>query len=282
MAGEVRRRAVLLDAMGTLLRFDDPAPRLRDALRARLGVDVGADAADAAIRAEIAYYREHFHRGRDADSLAALRAACAEAMRPALPAVADAPGRELTAALLDALVFIPFPDAAPALRSLRAAGCALVVVSNWDCSLHERLAEVGLAELVDAVVASAKAGAAKPERAIFERGLALAGVAAASAWHVGDSPREDVEGARAAGIRAVLLARGAAPPTDGAGAAAVGGAGTGAPGGAAAMGGAGTGAAAVSAAGTGAPGGAAAVPVLRGLDELPALVASGGPYAVRP
>jgi len=242
MGGEVRGRAVLLDAMGTLLRLEDPAPRLRAALRARLGVEVGAAAAAAAIGAEIAYYRAHLHLGRDARSLALLRASCAEAMRTALPpAAAGAPGADLTAALLDALAFAPYADAEPALRSLRDAGCALVVVSNWDFSLHERLEEAGLAPLVDAVVASADLGAAKPERAIFERALALAGVGPDRAWHVGDGLREDVDGARAAGIRAVLLARGAPLRAV-----------------------------------------AAGVPVITSLDALPALIARADPYAVRP
>jgi putative hydrolase of the HAD superfamily len=206
---EVRARAVLLDAMGTLLTFADPAPRLRAALRERLGVDVGEDAARAAIRAEIAYYRAHLHRGRDAASLAALRAGCAAAMRPALGL--DPP----VGALLDALAFSAYPDSAPALRALRAAGFRLVVVSNWDASLHERLAETGLAPLVDGAVASAELGAAKPDGAMFARGLALAGAAPADAWHVGDSVEADVEGALAAGVRPVLIARdgaGAAPP----------------------------------------------------------------------
>jgi putative hydrolase of the HAD superfamily len=230
---EVRARAVLLDAMGTLLTFADPAPRLRAALRDRLGVDVGEDAARAAIRAEIAYYRAHLHRGRDAASLAALRADCAAAMRPALGI--DAPFAVLTAALLDALAFFAYPDSAPALRALRAAGLRLVVVSNWDASLHERLAETGLAPLVDGAVASAELGAAKPDGAMFARGLALAGADRASAWHVGDSVAADVEGALAAGIRPVLIARdGSEAPPDG-------------------------------------------VPVIRGLDELPGLIARGGP-----
>ena len=47
----------------------------------------------------------------------------------------------------------------------------LVVVSNWDVSLHERLAETGLAPLVDGAVASAEVGAAKPDRAIFAHAL---------------------------------------------------------------------------------------------------------------
>ena len=213
MGREVRQPAVLLDAMGTLLRLEDPAPRLQAALVARIGVDVGAAAAAAAIRAEIGYYRAHLHRGRDAESLGELRADCAEAMRPALPPeAAGVPGDLLTAALLDALAFSPYPDAAPALRALRAAGCALVVVSNWDYSLHERLEQTGLAPLVDAAVASAELGAAKPDRAIFERALELAGAAPERAWHAGDSVREDVQGARAARIRAVLVARDEPPP----------------------------------------------------------------------
>ena len=239
---------MLLDAMGTLLRLEDPVPRLRAALVARLGIDVGDEASAAAVRAEIAHYRAHLHLGRDARSLAELRARSAEAMRPALPEPAGAaPAAELTAALLDALVFSAYPDAAPALRALRGAGCALVVVSNWDCSLRERLEETGLAALVDAAVASAEVGAAKPQRAIFDRALALAGGHAERAWHVGDSVREDVEGALAAGIRAVLVTRDRRAPR-------------------------GDGEVVV------APG----VPVLRGLDGLPALVARADPYAVRP
>jgi putative hydrolase of the HAD superfamily len=191
---------VLLDALGTLLTFEPPAGHLRAELRARLGVDVGAAAAEAAIRAEIAYYRAHLHEGRDAASLAALRRRCAEAMRPALPpAAAAADGALLTEALLASLRFHAFPDAAPALRELRAVGIRMVVVSNWDHSLHERLAETGLADLVDGAVASAAAGAAKPDGAIFARALALAGAVPAQAWHAGDSLDADVAGAAAAG-----------------------------------------------------------------------------------
>jgi putative hydrolase of the HAD superfamily len=90
---------------------------------------------------------------------------------------------------------------------MRAAGLRLVVVSNWDVSLHDRLAETGIAERVDGAVASAEVGAAKPASEIFARALVLAGVPADEALHVGDSPDEDVGGARAAGIEPVLLVR---------------------------------------------------------------------------
>ena len=199
-------RAVLLDALGTLVHFEPPAPLLRAELRERLGLEVSEETAAAAMKAEIAYYRAHLQEGRDPASLADLRRRAAEAMRPVLRTDGD-----LTGALLAALRFRAYPDAPPALRELRSRGLALVVVSNWDHSLHERLEETGLAPLVDAAVASAEVGHAKPDRAIFEHALALAGADPGGALHAGDSPDEDVGGALAAGLRAVLVARDGGP-----------------------------------------------------------------------
>jgi putative hydrolase of the HAD superfamily len=65
---------------------------------------------------------------------------------------------------------------------------------------------------VTGVVTSADAGAAKPDAAIFERALELAGVERQGAVHVGDSLDNDVEGARAVGIRAILVQRDGDPP----------------------------------------------------------------------
>lgn len=203
-----RPRAVLLDALGTLLTFAPPAPRLAAAL------DVPLGDAERAIRAEIAYYRAHLHEGSDAAGLAALRLACAEIVRDEL--ALDAPAETVLPALLDAIRFEAYPDAVPALRALREAGTRLVVASNWDVSLHEALARTGLVALLDGAVASAEVGSAKPDEAIFARALELAGVQAAAAWHVGDLPEADVEGARRAGITPVLIAREAtAPAPDG-------------------------------------------------------------------
>jgi putative hydrolase of the HAD superfamily len=207
MAAQSTPRAVLLDALGTLLTFEPPAPHLRAALRRRTGVDIGENAAKAAIRAEIAYYRAHLDEGSDPEALYDLRVRCAEAMALpfATPLVLDA--------LLDSLRFHAYEDSAPTLRALRAAQIKLVVVSNWDWSLHERLAETGLAELVDGAIASAEIGSAKPDFAIFAAALEIAGTAPSETWHVGDTPEADVDGARAAGIHPVLIVRdGPAPP----------------------------------------------------------------------
>lgn len=199
--------AVLLDALGTLLALAPPGPALREELALRFGIEVSVDEASEAIAAEIAYYRAHLDEGRDADSLAALRRRCAEVVREALPSTAELGADVLTDALLASLRFRAFPDVAPALASLRARGIRLVVVSNWDISLHDVLARLELAPLLDGVLTSAEAGERKPAPGIFRRALALASVAAAEAVHVGDSIHEDVEGARAAGIEPILIRR---------------------------------------------------------------------------
>jgi len=198
-------QAVLLDALGTLVQFEPPAPHLRAVLRERHGIEVSEAAAEQAIRAEIAYYRAHLHEGVDEASLHDLRRRCAAAMQPAL---GFDPGVD---ALLAALHFRAYPDVAPALRELRARGLRLIVVSNWDHSLHERLDETGIAALVDGAVASAEFGHAKPDAAIFAHAVELAGVPPEAALHVGDSSDADVAGALAAGLRAVLVARDETP-----------------------------------------------------------------------
>jgi putative hydrolase of the HAD superfamily len=197
--------AVLLDALGTLVALELPAPRLRRLL-AEEGHEVSEQRAAAGFAAEIAYYLDHHLEGYDAASLADLRDRCARVLMEALalPGLDHATARR---AMLAALRFEPFPEAAGVLRRLRERGLALVVVSNWDCSLPQRLAGAGLLELVDGVVTSAQAQAAKPDRAIFAEGLAIAAARPDQAVHVGDSLDKDVAGARAAGIRPVLLCR---------------------------------------------------------------------------
>jgi FMN phosphatase YigB (HAD superfamily) len=212
------RRALLIDGLGTLVALVPPAPALRCELRRRFGIEVSLAAAERALAAEITYYRAHMGLGCDADSLAGLRNRCAAVLRDALP-----PGDRLahleldlvTDTLLSALRFEAFPEARGALLRARRGGARVAVVSNWDVSLSEVLERVGLAPLVDGVVTSAAVGAPKPAPEIFRHALALAGVAADHAVHVGDSLAEDVGGAVACGIPAVLLRRdpGAAPPT---------------------------------------------------------------------
>jgi putative hydrolase of the HAD superfamily len=201
---------VLLDALGTLVELQPPAPRLR-ALLAEEGFDVSGERAAAGFAAEISYYLAHHLEGSDRERLDDLRDRCAAEMMAAL----DLPGLDHATArraMLGALEFTPYPDALEGVADLHGRGHRLVVVSNWDCSLPDWLGPTGLLDLVDGVVTSAGAGAAKPDPAAFRKALELAGVDAAGAVHVGDSVDNDVTGARALGIRAILVQRVGEPP----------------------------------------------------------------------
>jgi putative hydrolase of the HAD superfamily len=214
----VSLRAILFDALGTLLQLEPPAPRLQAELARRYGVEISLAEAREAMAAEIGFYRAHLDEGRDPVSLGRLREHCAGRLRQALPAPArrglPRPA-ELVDALLASLEFSAYPDALPALSSNRHRGLRLVVVSNWDVSLHTVLGNVGLAPRLDGILTAAEAGVRKPAPAIFTQALRLAGAAATQAIHVGDSLEEDVAGARAAGIEPVLLCRDGGPPPAG-------------------------------------------------------------------
>jgi putative hydrolase of the HAD superfamily len=204
-------RAVLLDALGTLVALERPWPHLVSELAARGATVTEADARRAML-AEMAYYRANHDDASDRAGLAELRRRCAQVVRSELGT--DLPVDAVEDAMLAAIRFRPYPEVPGVLATLRERGCALVVVSNWDVSLHDVLDRTGLRPLVDAVVTSAELGVAKPAPAIFAHALDLAGgVAPEEALHAGDDVAADVEGARAAGIAAVLVARdGERPP----------------------------------------------------------------------
>lgn len=93
------------------------------------------------------------------------------------------------------------------LRDLRERGVALAICSNWDWDLHEAIESAGLTGSFDVVVSSAWVGVRKPHPRIYTHTLAQLGIAAEDALFVGDTWTCDVEGPRAAGMRAVYLRR---------------------------------------------------------------------------
>ena len=98
-----------------------------------------------------------------------------------------------------------YEDALPALEELRKARLKIGLVSNGIRDLTEFVAHHGLD--VDAIVDSRSHGRVKPHPTIFEAALELLGVRAADTVMVGDSLEEDIEGARALGMRAILVDR---------------------------------------------------------------------------
>jgi HAD superfamily hydrolase (TIGR01549 family) len=185
---------VLFDALGTLVELEPPWTRF--ACVAESDPEI-----ERAWRREMAYYREHAHEGTDPQALADLRRRCAELLSRELERTVD------VETMMGAIRFHPAADARPALARLRELGLTLVCVSNWDVSLPQVLADAGLGGLLDGVVTSAGARARKPDPAIFRAALELAGCGPDEALHVGDTPEEDVAGARAASVPVLLLDR---------------------------------------------------------------------------
>jgi putative hydrolase of the HAD superfamily len=101
-----------------------------------------------------------------------------------------------------------YPEVPALLASLRRAGLRLAVTSNFDTRLPPLLAETGLASALEAVVYSAEVGVEKPHPAIFEELLGKLRLPPEGVLHVGDSRRDDVEGALAVGLQALWLTRG--------------------------------------------------------------------------
>lgn len=100
-----------------------------------------------------------------------------------------------------------YDDVRPTLAELKRRGLRLGVISNFDSRLEDLLRDCDLAQFFDSVHLSTRVGAAKPDPAIFCAALQHYGIEPSQAWHIGDSIREDVEGAAAAGLKAILLDR---------------------------------------------------------------------------
>lgn len=104
-------------------------------------------------------------------------------------------------------LFTLFPDVVETLEHLCAAGYRLGIVSNWEPRLPELCAAHGIDHYFSFTVVSEIEGYVKPHPHLYRRALELAGAAPEEVLHVGDRLREDIEGAAAVGIRAVLLDR---------------------------------------------------------------------------
>jgi putative hydrolase of the HAD superfamily len=98
-----------------------------------------------------------------------------------------------------------YDDALPVLTALHAAGLKIGLLSNTARDLDEFVAHHLLT--VDAVLTSRAHGKTKPHETIFRHMLELLGVEPEDAVMVGDSLEDDVEGALAVGMRAVLVDR---------------------------------------------------------------------------
>jgi putative hydrolase of the HAD superfamily len=100
-----------------------------------------------------------------------------------------------------------FPETVSTLTRLKARDLEIGIISNFDSRLFTVLRGLGIADAFDTVTISSLAQAAKPAPQIFQIALEKHAVDPGEALHIGDSLRDDVEGAKKAGLYAVLLDR---------------------------------------------------------------------------
>lgn len=204
-------RAVFFDAGATLIRPDPPVEVIygRELARDGAAFEEG-DLARALTRAWEEVQREAIpdrYGGRRGES--DFWRSFVGRIRRALDGgtVSEDAFQRVTAHFRDPASWFVYPDVPETLDLLEASGYRLGIVSNWDSSLASLLERLGLARRFEAILVSAVEEIGKPDAEIFLRACARLGVAPAEALHVGDAPREDYEGARRAGLSALLLDR---------------------------------------------------------------------------
>ncbi|MER3410665.1 MAG: hypothetical protein C4305_09615 [Thermoleophilia bacterium] len=204
-------RAVLFDVDFTLCR---PGPELGPAGYERLGREYGLvldpERYRAARAAAIEDLRVHPELEHDEAVWLRFTEDIVRGMGGRGPAVREV-ARRIVRGWEEARNFEVYEDVGPTLSELRRRGLKLGLVSNTSRDLGAFVSHHSLD--VDAWVSSGALGKVKPSPLIFQAALELLGVEPVEAVMVGDSLRDDVEGARAAGLRAILLDRAGLFPT---------------------------------------------------------------------
>ena len=205
-------RAVLFDAAGTLFRVRGSVGAAYAAVAARHGVVVTATEIEPRFRAAFGDMPPMCFPGvPEAELPQRERAWWRRVVRTAFAGYQFADFEVFFCDLFEhfarADAWELFADVKPALTELRARGTRLGVVSNFDGRLVGVCDGLGIADRFDTIVMSGRVGCAKPDPKIFGIALERLGVAAADALHVGDSETDDLRGAHAAGLRAVLIRR---------------------------------------------------------------------------
>ena len=210
-------RAVTFDAAGTLFAVAEPVGATYARSVRRRGLAADPAQVELAFRrvfgaAPVLAFPGMSGAELDRAERAWWRAIIEQSLGDALPvAIAEDVCDELYAHYTRGTAWRVDREAVATLGWLRSRGIRLGVGSNFDSRLPALLGELGLAEFFDAIVWSTGAGAAKPDRRIFEALLATLRTRPGETLHVGDDEACDLLGARRAGLRALRLdARGGA------------------------------------------------------------------------
>ena len=100
-----------------------------------------------------------------------------------------------------------YTDVFPALQHWQKQGITLGIISNFDSRIYEVLDIFGLTNFFQTITISSTTGKAKPDSHIFIKALEKHNCKPEETWHIGDSRKEDYDGAKSVGINPFLLER---------------------------------------------------------------------------
>jgi len=103
--------------------------------------------------------------------------------------------------------FALFEDVITTLEKLKSEGKMVGILSNLDQDIDQVIDALSLSDYIDCAISSLQVGVSKPDPVFFQAALQRLDVTAGEAIHVGDQYKSDIQGARAAGIRPVLINR---------------------------------------------------------------------------
>ncbi|MET3698772.1 putative hydrolase of the HAD superfamily [Bacillus oleivorans] len=98
-----------------------------------------------------------------------------------------------------------FPHTIPTLQILRERGYGIGLISNWDQTAKDVLAQTGIDSYLDHKIISSEIQIEKPDQQIFWHALEKAGVSAAESIYIGDNYYDDVVGSRRVGMESILI-----------------------------------------------------------------------------
>jgi len=207
----VRVRAVLFDAGATLVHPDPPV----EEVYSREFTADGARFTQEELTRALTRAWEEVHANPSSDRYGGVRGepgfwrTFLNRMRSLLDggSVSPAAFERLSTHFRSPAAWAIYDDVLPTLESLSRRGLRMAVVSNWDSHLPKLLAALDLDRFFPVVAVSAIEEVGKPNPEIFHRACRRLEVEPAESLHVGDSVSEDLEGARAAGLAALLLDR---------------------------------------------------------------------------
>jgi putative hydrolase of the HAD superfamily len=182
---------------------------------ARHGITVDSSRFSAAVRAASSILDDAQEHVYDAEIFVRYTGRIIQEMGGTGAAVVDC-AREIYDEWAENQHFFLYEDVEPVLRVLASRGLKIGLISNSHRPLAAFEQHFELDGLITAAVSSSEHGYMKPHPSIFTAAMTLAGVQASESMMVGDSLSHDIDGARRAGMRGVLVHRSddPAPATD--------------------------------------------------------------------